>query len=74
MNAKRPIDQVLAAHAERLMAIPGVAIVFVGALEDGTPCIKVGVDARTPAIEKAIPRDLEGHPVVIEETGPIAPR
>ncbi len=74
MSAKRPIDEVLAAHAERLMSLPGVVIVFVGALDDGTPCIKVGVDAHTPALEKAIPRTLEGHPVVIEETGPIAPR
>ena len=74
MSAKRPVDDVLAAHAEHLMSLPGVVIVFVGALEDGTPCIKVGVDTRTPALEKAIPRTLEGHPVVIVETGPVAPR
>jgi hypothetical protein len=61
-------------HSQKLMAIPGVAIVFVGARPDGTPCITVGVSERTPEVEWAIPRMIEGHPVVIQETGRIVPR
>jgi len=56
------------------MAFPGVVIVFIGAQPDGTPCITVGVSARTPAVERSIPRMLEGHPIVIQETGPLGPR
>jgi hypothetical protein len=70
---KRPIDAVLADHAKELMAVPGIVIVFVGALADGTPCITVGVRERTQEIERSIPRTLEGHPVVIQETGPLGP-
>lgn len=74
MTTRRPIGEVLAAHAAELMATPGVVIVFEGALADGSPCIKVGVAARTPALEAALPKTLEGYPIVIEETGPVAPR
>lgn len=71
---RRPIEEVQADHTAELLAIPGVTILFVGALADGTPCLKVGVRERTPEIARAVPRALEGWPVVIEETGPIAPR
>ena len=71
---KRPIDTVLADHSRELMAILGVVIVFVGAQQDGTPCITVGVSKRSQEVERSIPRMLEGHPVVIQETGPLGPR
>lgn len=71
---ERPIEEVLAAHATDLMGIPGVVAVYQGALADGTPCVTVGVAERTPETERRIPRTLEGHPVVVRETGPIAPR
>ena len=70
----RPIEAVLAAHAPRLMALDGVVIVSQGLLDNGTACIKVGVAERTPALEKAIPGQLEGHPLVIHETGRLVPR
>lgn len=69
----RPIEDVLAAHAKDLMAIEGVTMVYQGALEDGTPCIKVGVVETSDDLERAIPESLEGHPVVITETGEIGP-
>lgn len=71
---KRPIDAVLADHTKTLMAVPGVVIVFVGALPDGTPCITVGVSEASDTVRRAIPPTLEGHPVVIQETGPLGPR
>lgn len=70
----RPIEDVLAAHAADLMAIEGVVIVYQGALDDGTPCIKVGVVERSENVVGAIPESLEGYPVVIAETGKIGPR
>ena len=70
---KRPVEAVLADHTKKLMAVPGVVIVSVGALPDGTPCITVGVSERTQEVERSVPRTLEGHPVVIQETGPLGP-
>ena len=71
--ATRDIKEVMEAHTEELMAIPGVVGVYIGALDDGTPCIKVMVIEKTPELEQKIPKALEGHPIVIEETGEIRP-
>jgi hypothetical protein len=73
-SARRDINAVLAANDRRLMAIPGVVGVYVGLLDDGkTPCLKVMVARKTPELERAIPRNLEGYPVVTEVTGEIRP-
>ena len=67
------IRRVLDAHAPALMEIPGVVGVAVGLLGDrATPCIRVLVERRTPGIEE-LPSTLEGHPLVVEETGPFRP-
>ena len=71
---QRDINAVLADHADRLMAIPGVVGVYVGLLNDGkTPCLKVMLGKKDQALERAIPRTIEGHPVVTEVTGEIRP-
>ena len=71
---RRPIEQVLQAHAAELMAQPGVVGVYQGALADGSPCIGVMVVKKSAELEKKIPRSLEGYPVRIDETGEIRPR
>jgi hypothetical protein len=71
---RRDINAVLEEHDEKLMANPGVVGVYVGLLEDDqTMCLKVMVVKKTRELERAIPKSLEGHPVVIEETGVIRP-
>jgi hypothetical protein len=71
---KRDINAVLADHDKQLMAIPNVVGVYVGVLEDGkTPCLKVMLARKSPETERAIPRLLEGYPVVVEVTGEIRP-
>jgi hypothetical protein len=68
------INAVLRAHDRELLAIKGVVGVYVGLLDDGkTPCLKVMVVAKTAELEKAIPKTLEGFPVIIEVTGEIRP-
>lgn len=68
------INLVLEAHAAELMAIPAVVGVAVGLLDDGkTPCLKILVATMTEELERNLPRSLEGHPVVVEETGVIRP-
>jgi hypothetical protein len=80
MNSKdsaapqRDINAVLAAHDQELLAIPGVVGVYVGLREDGrTQCLKVMLARLTPENQRAIPRQLEGYPVVTEVTGEIRP-
>jgi hypothetical protein len=70
-SPKRDINAVLAAHDKELLAIPGVVGVYVGTLEDRhAPCLKVMVAHKTDS-QRAIPRTIEGYPVVIEVTGEI---
>ncbi len=65
--------RVMDAHVDELMAIPGVAGVAVGALDDGKPCIRVYVVRKTRENGKRIPKELEGIPVVVEVSGEIRP-
>lgn len=69
----RGIDEVLAAHRDSLLALPGVVGTAIG-LCDGVRCIKVML-ADSSAVTKArIPAELEGYRVVTEVTGMIRPR
>ena len=70
-SPSRPIETVLAEQSPRLMALPGVVAVGQGALPDGTPCIRVYLKAADPATERQIPKQIEGHPVVVEVSGEI---
>ena len=69
---KRDINAVLADVDDRLLAIPGVVGVYVALLEDGkTPCLKVMLSDGKAG--PAIPKAIEGHPVVVEITGELRP-
>ena len=52
------------------MSVPGVVGTALGA-HQGKPCIKVYVTAKTPALADQLPSALDGHQVVLEETGEI---
>lgn len=69
----REITQVMDAHVDELMAISGVVGVAIGALDDGTPCILVLVVKSSAGIRKSVPREIEGYPVKIVESGVIRP-
>ena len=69
--AARSIDQVLAAHTDSLMALPGVVGTAIGLCE-GERCIKVLVADAKAATN--IPTTLEGFRVVTEVTGTFRPR
>ena len=71
---RRDVNDVLRTHDKELLAIPGVIGVYVGALEDGkTPCLKVMLAQKSAETERALPKTLEGYPVLIEVTGEIRP-
>jgi hypothetical protein len=71
---RRDINDVLRAHDKELLAIPGVVGVYVGLLEDGkTPCLKVMLAQKSAVTERALPKSLEGYPVLSEVTGEVRP-
>lgn len=69
----KSIDDVIRVYADSLMKIPGVVGLYHGLGTAGEPCLKVMVKARTPELERRIPKELEGYPVIIDETGEIKP-
>lgn len=64
----RSIQEVLAAHTDAWMAIPGVVGMGIGEFE-GQPCIKVFLAGRTPGLAEKFPSALEGYRVILEVTG-----
>jgi hypothetical protein len=71
--AVRSIDEVLAAHTDSLMALPGVVGTAIG-VSDGERCIRVLLADSNAATKARIPARLEGYRVVVEVTGTIQPR
>jgi hypothetical protein len=64
------IQDVLKKKTDVLLSIPGVKGVAIGESE-GKPCILVLVDKKDASSVAKIPSQLEGYPVVVEETGAI---
>jgi hypothetical protein len=64
----RTIQDVLQEHAQRWMAIPGVTGAAIGASE-GRPCIIIFVCQKTEDLMAVLPEQIEGHRVVVEESG-----
>ncbi|KPJ58245.1 MAG: hypothetical protein AMS15_08880 [Planctomycetes bacterium DG_23] len=64
----KTIQQVLKEHTDQWMSIPGVVGTAIGKWE-GKPCIKIFVVKEPEELSGKIPSQVEGFPVVIEETG-----
>ena len=73
VSERPPIADVIARRAETLMRDPSVQLVYESVDEAGEPCIKIGVVAATDSLRDALPRTLEGWPVVVVESGEIRP-
>jgi hypothetical protein len=67
------VSQVLERHTDSLMKISGVVGTAEGSCA-GRPCILVLVERLTPAVQAAIPSQLEGVSVEIRESGAIEAR
>jgi len=68
MARKISVEKAKEMHEEEIMSISGVTGVAVGQ-EDEKPCIIVYVKEIKPGVTKAIPKEIEGFHVKIEETG-----
>lgn len=60
-------------HSAELLEIPGVVGVAQGA-RDGEGVVQILVERRTPELLARLPRELEGHRVVVVESGEIRSR
>ena len=72
-NRPKSIDEVLAAHTDSLLALPGVLGTAAGRCE-GAPCIRVLVGRMSEELRRRLPTELEGYRVRVDVTGPIVPR
>jgi len=72
-QAIEPIEDVLNDHAPALMKIEGVVGVYVGALDDGKPCLVIMLRDEGPEERNEIPRTIGGYPVKLEVGGDIRP-
>lgn len=66
------IEEAFARHHDSLMAIPDVTGIGIGG-KDGKPAIVIMVKQLTADLIARLPKTLEGHLVVVEETGDIVP-
>ena len=67
---KLSITDVKKKYEKRIMNIPGVIGIGIGKLEE-QDAINVLVVEKTSLIEKKVPQQLKGFPVIIQETGTI---
>lgn len=65
------IEEVLDRHSKRLMDLPGVTGVGIGE-QSGKPTIVIMVKNLTPDVKANLPQTLDGHQVVMEESGEIS--
>jgi hypothetical protein len=64
------VNSVREKHESAIMQIPGVTGIGVGESGPrGDPTLKIYVDRMTPELRKRLPKELEGYPVVAEESG-----
>src|SRR5438034_9399183 len=66
----RSIDDVLAAHTDSLMAVPGVVGAAITSC-DGERCIKVLLADSNQETKSRIPSSLEGYRMIVEVPGTI---
>ncbi len=64
----RSIEEVQEAFTREWMDLPGVVGTGIGLCE-GQPCIKVFVAGPIQQLEERIPNEVDGHRVILEQTG-----
>jgi hypothetical protein len=65
---ERTIEQVLRAHTDDWMSIPGVVGTGIGE-RNGEPCLRIFVRRKTPRLLQKLPTAADGFVVDIVESG-----
>lgn len=68
VDRSRP-EAILTKHAGQLMRMKGVLSVGIGRTDDGRPAIVLGLDSNEPDVLAAIPKALDGIPVICDRAG-----
>ncbi len=68
--AKLSINDVKKKYENKIMNIPGVVGIGIGK-QDESDAITVLVVEKTATIDKKVPKQLKGFPVIVQETGTI---
>ncbi len=63
------IHAVKGRHSTEVLRIPGVSGFGVGQDDDGTQVLVVYVEAGRPDVAASLPREIEGYPVRVVESG-----
>jgi hypothetical protein len=71
MTGQPAIEDVLSAHRDRLMSIPGVTGAGQGWLRSGEPCINIMLAEDLPDAWAQVPARLDGFTVQVIITGEI---
>ena len=72
MNDANEIYEVKKRHSEKLRSLPGVSGVGVSKGKDGGLVIAVHVDRDDPKVTESLPKELEGYPVEVVQSGPFS--
>jgi hypothetical protein len=67
---QKSVQMVLEENNHALLSLPGVVGTAEG-LTDNKPCVVVYVTAESQELIRQIPKEIDGYPVIIEETGQI---
>jgi hypothetical protein len=70
---ERTIEQVLRAHTDEWMSIPGVVGTGLGE-RDGEPCIRIFVTRKTQQLLQKLPSAVDGFVVDVVQSGEFTPR
>lgn len=70
MSSEDEIREVKRRHSAELLRMPGVCGVGVAKGKDGGLVIALHLDTDDPQIAAQLPKELEGHPVEIVQSGP----
>ncbi len=70
MSTEEEVREVKRRHSAELLRRPGVCGVGVEKGESGEYVIALHLDTDDPAMQALLPKEIEGHPVKLVQSGP----
>jgi hypothetical protein len=73
MNSRPSIADIINRRGADFLDMEGVVVIFEGADDAGDPCIKIGIAEMNRELSAKLPKQIEGWPVIVFESGVIEP-